>query len=75
MGPDERQELKALLDRVERSELHGDVGRMIFLALENAADERDHEAAAQQVAASQNRLLINHVKRLLSDLSPDKRGG
>jgi hypothetical protein len=75
MGPDERQELKALLDRVERSELHGDVGRMIFLALENAADERDHTAVPHPAGTSRSRELINHVKRLLSDLSPDKRGG
>lgn len=46
MAPDERRELELLINRLKQFELYGDVGRMVFLAVENAVDERQHDEAA-----------------------------
>ena len=45
MRPDTRREMTALLDGLERSELPGDIGHMIYLALENAMDGREEVEA------------------------------
>ena len=53
MAPDERLELETLINRLKQFELYGDVGRMVFLAVENAVDEKDQDDAAQAKPARQ----------------------
>jgi hypothetical protein len=47
MACDERSELETLVMRLKQFELNGDVGRMVFLAVENAVDEKQCEDAAR----------------------------
>jgi predicted protein tyrosine phosphatase len=70
---DERSELQVLVDRLERSEVAGDVGRMVFLALENATDERQLMAAAQLEAARRCQTPKPRIKQLLDTLLPKRR--
>lgn len=53
MTYDEQRELKALQQSLNRFELNGDVGRMVFHAVENAADERDPVTLAREQAVRQ----------------------
>lgn len=53
MTYDEQRELKALQQSLNRFELNGDVGRMVFHAVENAAEERDPVALAREQALRQ----------------------
>lgn len=62
MTAEERQKLKDLQERLDRFELHGDVGRMVFLAVENAADERDPTAAARGQAARRRRSRLGRLR-------------
>jgi hypothetical protein len=73
VAPDERSELQRLADRLERSELAGDVGRMVFLALENATDERQQMAAAQLEAARRRQAPKRRIKQLLDTLLSKRR--
>lgn len=73
MASDERFELQRLVDRLERAEVAGDVGRMVFLALENATDERELSAAAQLEAARRGRTPRPGIERLLDSLLPKRR--
>ena len=75
MRLDERRKLKALLDRLERAELPGDVGHMVYLALENATDEREQAAAARAKAARRGRGLATRLKRLRDAFDRTLRGG
>jgi hypothetical protein len=72
VASDERSELQVLVDRLERSELAGDVGRMVYLALENATDERQLMAAAQLEAARRHRSPKLRIKQLLDTLLPKR---
>lgn len=75
MASDERFELQVLVDRLDRSEVAGDVGRMVFLALENAIDERQLMAAAQQESARRRQTRKPRIKQLLDTLLPRRRRG
>ena len=55
MSPNKQRELNVLLDALERSRLLGDIGRMIFLAVENATDERDHRSTPRAFAGFRSR--------------------
>lgn len=73
VASDERFELQMLMDRLDRAEVAGDVGRMVFLALENATDERQLTAAAQLEAARRRRTLKPRIEHLLDTLVPKRR--
>jgi hypothetical protein len=73
-GSHERQSLRSLLEKLERFELPGDVGRMIYLALENAADEREEAAKARVRTARRIPALRNIVERATSALLPTRHG-
>ena len=60
----EQRELKALLDRLQQFELRGDVGRMIYLALENATDEREQKATLRGPAGFRGHAPLLHWGRL-----------
>jgi hypothetical protein len=70
---DEQRELRALLNRLEDFELPGDVGRMIYLAIENATDEREQLAAGDVRAVGRSRTVMPGLKRLLAALLPAMR--
>jgi hypothetical protein len=53
MAPDERRELETLINRLKQFELYGDVGRMVFLAVENAVDEKELDDTAPAKPARQ----------------------
>ena len=68
MGPEEQRELKTLLDRLERFELPGDVGRMVFLALENAVDEREQASTPLPHADQVEHEFERRLRRILGPL-------
>jgi len=67
-APDERQELRSLLGGLERFELPGDVGRMVYLALENAADERAQAATVHAPGMDRDHVLKRAARRVLRAL-------
>ena len=71
----EQRELKALLNRLQQFELRGDVGRMIFLALENATDEREQKATSHRLAGFRGRAPLLRLGRLRDALLRERPRG
>ena len=71
MEPDEQQKLKALQHGLDGFELQGDVGRMVFLALENASDERQPSTSTQAPPARRRRrrTLFSRLGDILSRIA------
>lgn len=69
--PEEQQKLKALQHGLDRFELHGDVGRMVYLALENASDEREPSTPprAQPARRRRRRTLFSRLGDILSRIA------
>lgn len=71
----EQRELKALLNRLQQFELRGDIGRMIYLALENATDEREQKATPHGLASFRGRAPMLRLRRLRDAFLRGRRRG
>jgi len=67
---DEARELRMLISNLERFELPGDVGRMIYLAIETAAAERAQAMKGQRRPVSRGHALQHAALRFLNVLRP-----